>query len=127
MPKILNYTPPWLARPSPGAKIFTVPRGHGSQPSISMRTSQLGSPNGVKKNESYQGPRRLLARRGTEIFTVVDNQIQWADLVRVKRDWEELTSSQKNLGGNKPAQRQSGDTAPYRVGHRLAEERVTSH
>ena len=127
MPKVLNYTPPWLARPSPGAQIFTGPRGHASRPSTSMRTSQLGSPNGVKQNESYQGPRRLLANRGTEIFTVVDNQIRWADLVRVKSDWEELTSSQKDHGGGRPAQRQNGDTAPYRVGPSLANERLTSH
>ena len=117
MPKILNYTPPWLARPSPGSKIFTSPRGHGSQASASLRTSQLGSPNGVKQNETYQGPRRLLAKRGTEVFTVVDNQIRWADLVRVKGDWEEQTNVQKERGSGGAAQRQNGDTAPYRVGH----------
>jgi nucleoporin NUP82 len=117
MPKILNYTPPWLARPSPGSKIFTHTTTNGSQPPKSLRTSQSSSPNGVKPNDSYQGPRRLLASRGTEIFTVVDNKIRWADLARVKNDWEEQTGAQRAHASAGSAQRQNEDPAPYRVGY----------
>ena len=117
MPKILDYTPPWLARPSQGSKIFTDPPSHVSQASASKRTSQLGSPNGVKQGESYQGPHRLLANRGTEIFTVVDNKIRWTDLARVKSDWEEHRDSQRPHESPGPGERQNGDSAPYRVGY----------
>jgi hypothetical protein len=89
-----------------------------------MRTSQLGSPNGVKPNESYQGPHRLLANRGTEIFTVVDNKIRWADLARVKSDWEEQTGAQRAHESADPAQRQDGESAPYRVGHSCPTETI---
>jgi nucleoporin NUP82 len=116
MPKILTYTPPWLARPLPGSKIFSDPRGHVLQTSTSNRTSQLGSPNDVKQGESYQGPRRLLANRGTEIFTVVDNTIRWADLARVKSDWYQQASTQEAHGGTSLTQRQNRASAPYRVG-----------
>jgi nucleoporin NUP82 len=116
MPKILSYTPPWLSRPSPGSKIFSDPRGHVSQTSTSNRTSQLGSPNGVKQDESYQGPRRLLASRGTEIFSVVENKIRWADLARVKSDWEEQAGAQEAHGGAGLMQKRNGASAPYRVG-----------
>jgi hypothetical protein len=116
MPKILNYTPPWLSRPSPGSKIFSDPRGHVSQTSTSHRTSQLGSPNGVKQGESYQGPRRLLANRGTEIFTVVDNKIRWADLAHIKSEWDEQAGAREAHGSAGPTQRQNGASAPYRVG-----------
>jgi nucleoporin NUP82 len=116
MPKILSYTPPWLSRPSPGSKIFSDPRGHVSQTSTSNRTSQLGSPNGVKQDENYQGPRRLLASRGTEIFSVVDNKIRWADLARVKSDWDEQAGTQEAHGGAGLTQKRNGASAPYRVG-----------
>jgi nucleoporin NUP82 len=116
MPKILSYTPPWLSRPSPGSKIFSDPRGHVSQTSTSNRTSQLGSPNGVKQDESYQGPRRLLANRGTEIFSVVDNKIRWADLARVKSNWDEQTGAQEVHEDAGLTQKRNGASAPYRVG-----------
>ena len=116
MPKILSYTPPWLSRPSPGSKIFSDPRGHVSQTSTSNRTSQLGSPNGVKQGESYQGPRRLLANRGTEIFSVVDNKIRWADLARAKSDWDEQAGAQEAHGSTNLTRKRNGASAPYRVG-----------
>jgi nucleoporin NUP82 len=114
MPKILNYTPPWLTRPSSGSEIFTdTTTSHASE---SVHTSRLRSPKGVRSNESYRGPRRLLAKRGTEIFTVVDNKIRWADLARVKNEWEEQTGAQVADGNTGSAQRQNEDSAPYRVG-----------
>jgi hypothetical protein len=117
MPTILNYTPPWLTRPSRGSKIFTDTTSHGSKPSTSFRASQSGSPNGITPNESHQGPRRLLAKRGTEIFAVVNNKIRWADLARVKSDWEDQAGAQSAQGSPRPAQRQNGDSGPFRVCH----------
>jgi nucleoporin NUP82 len=120
MPKILSYTPPWLSRPSPGSKIFSDPRGHVSQTSTSNRTFQLGSPNAVNQDESCQGPRRLLANRGTEIFTVVDNKIRWADLAKVRSDWDEQADAREAHGGAGLMQRLHSASAPYRVGCNLS-------
>lgn len=35
------------------------------------------------------GHRRTIARRGTEIFVVVDNEIRWSDLCMLKDVWDE--------------------------------------
>ncbi|KAK6364581.1 hypothetical protein LTS17_012054 [Exophiala oligosperma] len=86
MPKVIGYTPPWLSRPSAGAKVFIDPAPQ-SPASPSKRSSYLGAP----PSTEYQGPRRLVASRGTEIFTVVGNKIRWADLSLVKDEWEENT------------------------------------
>ncbi|KAL8996757.1 MAG: hypothetical protein Q9188_006491 [Gyalolechia gomerana] len=84
MPKVLSYTPPWLSRPSPGYNLF----------SSESRNVSSGTPNGLKvasngkQDEEYRGPQRTTARRNTEIFTVIDNQIRWSDLSMLKYDWE---------------------------------------
>jgi nucleoporin NUP82 len=77
MPRILGYTPQWLSRPSMGFKIFsnassTHRNGATTEPSIA----------------------RLIARRGTQIFVVVDNELRWTDLVYLK-DYEAANSSRK--------------------------------
>ena len=84
MPKIIGHTPPWLSRPSPGARIFSDPAPQ-SPVSPSKRSSYLNVP----PTTDYQGPRRLVASRGTEIFTVFGNKIRWADLSAVRDEWEE--------------------------------------
>ncbi|EXJ90770.1 hypothetical protein A1O1_03874 [Capronia coronata CBS 617.96] len=94
MPKVIGYTPPWLSRPSPGAKIFSDPAPQ-SPASPSKRSSYLGTPSSTK----YQGPRRLVASRGTEVFTVVGNKIRWADLATVRDEWEESTQARSNRFG----------------------------
>ncbi|KAH0833576.1 hypothetical protein AYO21_05254 [Fonsecaea monophora] len=88
MPKVIGYTPPFLARPSPGSKIFTDPEPQ-SPASPSKRTSYLGA----LPSTQYQGPRRLVARRGTDIFAVVGNKIRWADLSALRDEWEDNTQS----------------------------------
>lgn len=40
--------------------------------------------------------RRIIARRGTEIFVVVDNEIRWSDLCLLKDDWEEAQEGNEN-------------------------------
>lgn len=98
MPKVIGYTPPWLSRPSPGARIFSDPAPQ-SPASPSKRSSYLTAP---PSSDNYQGPRRLVASRGTEIFTVVGNKIRWADLASVRDEWEEgFQSGNSRFGGSR--------------------------
>ncbi|KAI2636420.1 hypothetical protein GGS26DRAFT_589026 [Hypomontagnella submonticulosa] len=78
MPKIKSYTPPWLLSPSPGHDLF-VPNPDEAN-SASSHTS---------KTDLNDGPRRTIARRGTEVFIAVGKEIRWADLVYLKDRWEE--------------------------------------
>ncbi|KAI1417782.1 hypothetical protein F5Y13DRAFT_62419 [Hypoxylon sp. FL1857] len=78
MPKIKSYTPAWLLPPSPGHDLF-VPN-----PSDAHNASSYAS-----KAVSGHGPRRTIARRGTEVFIAVGKEIRWADLVYLKERWEE--------------------------------------
>ncbi|KAI1393538.1 uncharacterized protein F4822DRAFT_15995 [Hypoxylon trugodes] len=78
MPKIKSYTPAWLLAPSPGHDLF-VPNTNET-PTTSTFTSKVSS---------RDGPRRTIARRGTEVFIAVGKEIRWADLVYVKERWEE--------------------------------------
>ncbi|KAK4945749.1 hypothetical protein LTR10_015097 [Elasticomyces elasticus] len=94
MPKVIGHTPPWLSRPSAGARIFTDPTPQSPE-SPSKRASYLSAP----PSADYQGPRRLVASRGTEIFTVVGNKIRWADLSSVRDDWEESSHSGNSRHG----------------------------
>ncbi|KAF7510710.1 hypothetical protein GJ744_006076 [Endocarpon pusillum] len=89
MPKIISYTPPWLSRPSPGSQAFINIQNNDSNPS--KRPPHLSSPSHEVADQPYYGPHRLLARRGTEIFVVIGNQIRWTDLRMIKNDWEEHT------------------------------------
>ncbi|KAI4203093.1 MAG: hypothetical protein LQ350_002141 [Teloschistes chrysophthalmus] len=85
MPRVLSYTPSWLSRPSPGFDLFVSTKDSSSTPKTSRKQA-----NGTNKREEYLGPRRTIARRGTEVFVVVDNQIRWSDLSIFKDDWESL-------------------------------------
>jgi nucleoporin NUP82 len=85
MPKVIGYKAPWISRPAAGSRIFSDPAPHSPTSPTKQRASFL-DPNGT---QDYQGPRRLIARRGTEIFTVVGNSIRWADLAAVKDNWTE--------------------------------------
>lgn len=80
MPKVIGYTPAWLSHPSPGARIF-------SDPEARAPTSPSKRPAVVKTSDAL-GPRRTIAHRGVEVFTVVGNKIRWADLAEVKEQWE---------------------------------------
>ncbi|KAL3444888.1 hypothetical protein BJX65DRAFT_282666 [Aspergillus insuetus] len=97
MPKVISYTPPWLSRPSPGASLFASTT-HKDPASLKIR-----------KDAKYDGPSRTLARRGNEIFTVVDNQIRWSSLTRLKDEWQQRERS-------KDAQKSAVDgQVPYRT------------
>ena len=76
MPKIKSYTPRWLTDPANGAhQLFT--RSQADNRSI---------PFSSKKVEP--GPRRTIARRGTEVFVANGKEIKWGDLVYLKDGWE---------------------------------------
>ncbi|KAL1964952.1 hypothetical protein VTN77DRAFT_6152 [Rasamsonia byssochlamydoides] len=103
MPKVISHTPPWLCRPSPGASFFTG--------------KAAGGPTADEKKDTYQGPQRTLARRGTEVFAVVDNQIRWSNLTTLKDEWQTRLKS-NGKPSKKENQAQDGGyegREPYRV------------
>jgi nucleoporin NUP82 len=84
MPKIISSTPEWLCRPSQGFNLFNP----GPQRKQSINSAQYHT-------AEYHGPHRLIAKRGTEIFAVVNNQIRWADLCLLKDDFELLRENSR--------------------------------
>ncbi|PMD40443.1 hypothetical protein L207DRAFT_565900 [Hyaloscypha variabilis F] len=86
MPKVISYTPAWLSKPNPGHEIFTT-KTMGA-PTASSNGSTASS-----KRAAKPGPRRTIARRGTEVFIAVGKEIRWADLVYLKEAWEDKQST----------------------------------
>lgn len=82
MPKVVGHTPPWLCRPSPAATLFA-------------RNTSIKPDSRIQNGNEYSGPQKTLAHRGTEVFAVVENQIRWADLARLKAEWSPKTKSSK--------------------------------
>jgi len=78
MPGTLRYTPSWLSRPSPGFDLFS-PK---TQPPLAQDQTK-------QKDTKPSGPTRTIARRGTEVFVVVGNELRWSDLVLLKEQWDE--------------------------------------
>jgi nucleoporin NUP82 len=76
MPKIKSFAPSWLNEPSKGYKLFELP-GDDVRP-----------PTGLYNKKAKPGPRRTIARRGTEIFVAVGKQIRWGDLALLRNFWE---------------------------------------
>ena len=93
MPKVIGHTPAWLSTPSAGANIFDPESKKKSPESPGRRAAQSPS------SSRYNGPSRLLAHRGTEVFAVVGNELRWADLKTVKQDWEESSRSPRRGAG----------------------------
>ena len=86
MPKVLEYTPPWLCRPSEGYNLFSAndsasPKGSGKLAGISKSQGY-----GV---DDYLGATRTIARRGTEVFVVVGNTLRWSDLCMLQEAFEQ--------------------------------------
>ncbi|OIW33806.1 hypothetical protein CONLIGDRAFT_652252 [Coniochaeta ligniaria NRRL 30616] len=88
MPKIKSYVPSWLNEPAPGHKLFA--------PSTDDPT--LPNPQAFS-NRTKLGPRRTIARRGTEVFVAVGKQIRWGNLVHLKDSWESKQS--KSIFGSR--------------------------
>lgn len=90
MPPVLGYTPTWLSKPNPGHEIFTAkPTG--------IQTASGASYNPNEKKTNKPGPKRTIARRGTEIFIAVGKEIRWADLVYLKETWENKQENQRSF------------------------------
>lgn len=89
MPNVISYTPPWLSQPSPGASLFS------STPS---KIPDYGLLDDVGRDQ-YTGPVRTLAKRGGEVFAVVDSMIRWASLTRLKDEWQQKTKEKKESTG----------------------------
>ena len=93
MPRVISYTPAWLSRPNPGAQIFSSTPSTLSPSHKNGRSLRHLANGGTDEARSpYEGHKKVLARRGTEIFVVADNQIRWSDLCMLQNDWEEKKS-----------------------------------
>ncbi|KAB8289835.1 hypothetical protein EYC80_010467 [Monilinia laxa] len=90
MPHVLGYTPTWLSKPNPGHEIFTAGP-------TSNQTSSGNSYTSNDRKSTSSGPRRTIARRGTEIFIAVGKEIRWADLVYLKETWENNQGNQRSF------------------------------
>ncbi|KAG5987652.1 hypothetical protein E4U43_004983 [Claviceps pusilla] len=78
MPKIKSHSASWLSSSNaPGHQLFA--------PSTEAARSRALGP--VSKNQLLAGPRRTIARRGTEVFVAVGKEIRWADLAYLKDEW----------------------------------------
>lgn len=76
MPKIKSYTPRWLTDPADGGhKLFAPSLGDVKPPPLSSRKAE-------------PGPRRTIARRGTEVFVANGKELKWGDLVYLRDGWE---------------------------------------
>ncbi len=84
MPKIRSYTPHWLTEPAVGHNLFTQPEADPKASTFSPYAS---------KKRSEPGPRKTIARRGTEVFVANGKELKWGDLVYLKDAWE---SKQRN-------------------------------
>ncbi|QSZ29155.1 hypothetical protein DSL72_003666 [Monilinia vaccinii-corymbosi] len=91
MPRVLAYTPTWLSKPSPGHEIFTA------GPATSNPTAPGNIYNANDKKSNKPGPRRTIARRGTEVFIAVGKEVRWADLVYLKEAWENKQENQRSF------------------------------
>lgn len=75
MPKILSRDPAWLSAATPGFNLF--------QPNEFTSKAQH------TPGDSYDGPSRKIAYRGTEIFVAVGNELRWSDLALLQHVGEE--------------------------------------
>ncbi|KAJ4153360.1 hypothetical protein LMH87_009850 [Akanthomyces muscarius] len=79
MPKVKCYSAAWLSKNAPGHQLFEpTPEA--------VRSRALTSPYASKKKTAL-GPRRTIARRGTEVFVAVGKEIRWGDLAYIKDRW----------------------------------------
>ncbi|KAH0495706.1 hypothetical protein TgHK011_009240 [Trichoderma gracile] len=85
MPKVKCYSAAWLSKNAPGNQLF--------EPSAESLRSRALSPG---KKRQIPGPRRTIARRGTEVFVAVGKEIRWGDLVYLKEEWTEKQSRRRS-------------------------------
>lgn len=105
MPKVNSYAPAWLCRPSPGASLFT---------SASDKSPAQALENNTKAVTPHAA-NRTIAKRGNEVFAVIDNEIRWSDLARLKDQWQQEARQKKSSTGPVKEQANGTKTPPYRV------------
>ncbi|KAJ5329702.1 hypothetical protein N7452_010092 [Penicillium brevicompactum] len=103
MPKVNSYTPAWLCRPSPGAKFLS-----SNSTQTPAQKQQDGKP-------PANGPTRTIAKRGNEVFAVVDNEIRWSNLARLKDQWAHHAKQKKGPTGQREEKGDIAEIPPYRV------------
>ena len=104
MPKVNSYAPAWLCRPSPGAKFLS-----SSSAQIPAEDLQTG------RKAVGSGATRTIAKRGNEVFAVVDNEIRWSNLARLKDQWQQETKQKKGSASQTEEQADCTQLSPYRV------------
>ncbi|CAI7669949.1 unnamed protein product [Penicillium viridicatum] len=104
MPKVNSYAPAWLCRPSPGAKFLS---------SSSAQSPAEDLQNGSKRISN--GATRTIAKRGNEVFAVVDNEIRWSNLARLKDQWQQEIKQKKGSASQDEQQADHTQLPPYRV------------
>ncbi|KAF6803494.1 nuclear pore complex protein An-Nup82 [Colletotrichum sojae] len=87
MPKVKSYTAPWLSHGP----------GHGLFAPSSEASKALSAPSPYSKKKKAVGPRRTIARRGTEVFVAVGKELRWGDLVYLKEKWS-TSHSHRRMG-----------------------------
>lgn len=112
MPKVVSFTPAWLSKSSPGHDVFAEAQERENIGSAPIKSLGKGRGKGSKP-----GPKRTIARRGTEVFVAVGKEIRWADLVYLKEEWEETHSgNSKGRGrGHESESRVEQQTHGYRA------------
>lgn len=107
MPKVKCYSAAWLSKNAPGHQLF--------EPSAeTARSRALTSPYASKKKTAL-GPRRIIARRGTEVFVAVGKEIRWGDLAYIKDRW-----------ANNPRERRASSTRIKREDSNVPMEDIPS-
>ncbi|KPM36259.1 Nucleoporin NUP82 [Neonectria ditissima] len=79
MPKVKSYSAAWLSSNAPGHRLF--------EPAPETSRSRSLEPAFGSKKKPIAGPRRTIARRGTEVFVAVGREIRWSDLAYLKENW----------------------------------------
>ncbi|TWU73547.1 hypothetical protein ED733_003874 [Metarhizium rileyi] len=100
MPKVKSYSAAWLSnKNAPGRQLF-------DPPADDIRSRALSPPS---KARSTLGPRRTIARRGTEVFVAVGREIRWADLAYLKDEWSTKHSSGRSGSAGVRIKREDSD------------------
>lgn len=111
MPNVVSFTPPWLSRPSPGSSFFSGESSY-QVPNKAAQGPAAGKEADASRNDApYEGPTRILAKRRTEIFTVVDNQIRWANLVTLRDEWRSQETENRKSSKQRKEEKK-GDSSP---------------
>lgn len=91
MPKVKSYSAAWLSSNAPGHRLF-------EQSPEAIKSRGLES-NYSSKKKTTPGPRRTIARRGTEVFVAVGREIRWGDLAYLKDEWANRRSKSRSSQG----------------------------